>query len=193
MAEQGVDKALNFQWVANVTNREGPGVGIKIEPSATFVSAVSKKIQPYKNFPVTMKPALEKMADYVRVTMIPRTFQQEGPNWKPLAPRTVQERIAQGYSGSNPILVRSGDLLQELTQKTHPKHVEIIKTGKYARIEIGGSSDKFKENQKGVPSESIPSRPMIPGTGWLTLPAKDQIELKKILVTEIQKQIKKNG
>lgn len=193
MVDPKLNEALNFHWVASVTNRQS-GVGISIKPNPEFVSEVTKRTAPYKNFPVHLKPALEKVADYVRTEMIPRTFEQEGPNWKPLAPRTIKERIEQGYSGANPILIRSGDLFQELTQKTHPKHVEIVKVGKTARIEVGGSSDKFKENQLGVPVEGIPSRPMIPGTGWLTLPDKDKVMIRKILVDQVKKSMKaKNG
>lgn len=155
----------------------------------TFTQAVNR-LKPYKSIPYTMRPALEKVADYVRVEMIPRVFKQEGPGWRRLAPRTVMERISQGYGGAHPILVRKGDLYAELTRKSHPNHIEIIKTGKNARIEIGGSSAKFIENQMGKQAQRLPARPMIPGTGHIPIPDRDREEIKRIIMKALAQKLK---
>lgn len=156
---------------------------------STFSHAIGR-LKPYKSIPYKMRPALERVADYVRVEMIPRVFKQEGPGWRRLAPRTVMERISQGYSGAHPILVRKGDLFAELTKKSHPRHIEIIKTGKNARIEIGGSSAKFIENQMGVQQQRLPARPMIPGTGHVPLPDRDRQEIARIIMKALRQQLK---
>lgn len=147
--------------------------------------------QPYKALPNAFRPALEKIADYVRTEMIPRTFTKEGPGWAPLAGRTVSERIAAGYGGHHPILRRSGDLFKELTERSHPHHLEIIKVGKNARIEIGGTSPKFKQNQTGIGegSQRLPQRPMIPGTGGLQIPDRDMVAMRQIIIKAINQKM----
>lgn len=169
-------------------DRSRATVRIMVDKS-TFTQAVGR-LQPYKSIPYKMRPALERVADYVRVEMIPRVFKEEGPGWRRLAPRTVMERITQGYTGAHPILVRKGDLFAELTKKSHPRHIEIIKTGKNARIEIGGSSAKFIENQMGVQEQRLPARPMIPGTGHIPLPDRDRQEIKKIIMKALRQHLK---
>lgn len=152
-----------------------------------FAARLRGRLEPYKSLPRTFRPALEQIADYVRMEMIPRTFDQEGPGWIPLAPRTVGERIAAGYSGEHPILMRTRDLFKELTDRSHPKHIEVVRVGKHARIEIGGSSKKFIENQMGVPAQHLPARPMIPGTGYLPIPDRDRKAIKSILMKALKK------
>lgn len=164
---------------------------VRFEPK--LVSDLNGRLKPYKNFPVTAKPALEKVADYVRMEMIPRTFAQEGPGWRQLSKRTQRERSAQGYGAQHPILIRSRDLYKELTEKSHPKHVEIIKTGKDARITIGGSSEKFVRNQLGDRDLNIPPRPMLPGVGRKRLNSRDSSKIQDILVRSIRSEMKRNG
>lgn len=167
------------------------GAVIRINP--TYVGDIMGRTRPYKRFPYHMKPVLEKVADYVRVEMIPRTFRQEGPGWKKLAKRTRRERAAQGYGPSHPILIRTRDLFKELTDKAHPKHIEVIKTGKYSRVEIGGSSEKFIRNQSGNWEYHIPSRPMIPGTEKLPLPDRDRIAIKDIINKSVRQEMNSRG
>lgn len=179
------------QGISSVTaNTEGQLV-VRFNPQ--IVTNLAERTQPYKNFPNTMRPALEKVADYVRIEMIPRTFQQEGPGWRQLSRRTQRERTEQGYGAKHPILIRSKDLYKELTEKSHPKHIEVIKTGKYARLVLGGSSEKFTRNQKGDKSLHIPPRPMIPGTGGMSLPEQDRARIQDILTTSIQTELTKRG
>lgn len=163
-------------------------VTVTIKADKDFAATVTKRLEPYKHLPRTFRPALEEVGNYVRGTMITRTFDQEGPGWKPLRPRTIMERLSQGYPGAHPILKRSGDLYKELTRKSHPQHVEIIKTGKHARIEIGGSSKKFLENQMGVRAQRLPARPMVPGTGGLAVDTRDRVAIRDIIVRSIAKQ-----
>lgn len=164
-----------------------------IKFNAQTVSDVTRRAKPYKAFPETARVGLEKVADYVRLTMIPETFHKEGPGWRQLSRRTRQERAAQGYNPRHPILIRSRDLYRELTDKGHPRHVEIIKTGKDARITIGGSSEKFVRNQLGNRQFNIPPRRMVPGGKDPEIPAKDQQAIQGILERAIREAFNRNG
>lgn len=166
---------------------------LTVKFNVQLLTDLSGRTKAYKNFPSTMKPAFEKVADYVRMEMIPRTFQQEGPGWRQLSKRTQRERVEQGYGAKHPMLIRSRDLYKELTQKSHPKHIEIIKTGKTAHLTIGGSSEKFIRNQQGDPELRIPSRSMIPGTRGRKLPEKDRSAIQKILVNSITSELSRRG
>lgn len=154
-------------------------VKVRVKPDSFY--NISRALRRYKALPLYFRPALEQLGDYVRTTMIPRTFEQEGPGWERLAPKTIGQRIRDGFPPDHPILIQTGDLYAELTEKSHPKHIEIIKVGQMARIEIGGSSAKFIENQTGTGLPNLPARPMIPGTGWLQLPDGDRKEMHRIL------------
>lgn len=159
---------------------------VTIKADKAFFSAARHRTTKYKALPFLYRPVLEKIADYIKIEMISRTFEREGPGWTPLARRTVAERVQAGYDGQHPILRRSGDLFKELTEKSHPKHIEIIKTGKNARIEIGGSSQKFIQNQMGDRTLNLPARPMIPGTGSIPLEMRDKIAIETIIVNAIK-------
>lgn len=152
-------------------------------------TTITKRLEQYKSLPQKMKPAMESIADYVRGEMIPNVFEREGPGWKKLAKRTVRERLEKGYPGKHPILQRSRDLYKELTDKSHPHHIEIIRVGKNARIEIGGSSAKFLENQLGKPAQRLPARPMIPGTGNIPLLDRDRLRMSQIIEKNYQRML----
>lgn len=172
------------------TSLSGGKEGLTVNINPAFASDVTNRLKPYKSLPAKMRPALEKVGDYIRFQMIPDVFAAEGPGWRSLSKRTQRERAAEGYGANHPILRRSGDLFRELTEKSHPKHVEIIKTGKYARITISGSSEKFIRNQGGNWQLHIPPRPMIPGTGNIPVRNRDQYEIKRILETGIRQAMK---
>lgn len=171
-----------------VRQLNGAKVGVKITANKRWFTTAVQRTQRYKALPYRLRPALERVADYVRVEMIPRTFEKEGPGWAPLANRTMRERQAQGFNPTGPILQRSGDLYAELTQRTHPKHYEVIRTGKNARIEIGGTSEKFVRNQlgQGIAGQHLPRRSMIPGTGGTPLTDRDRLAIKTILRNAIK-------
>lgn len=162
---------------------------IRIEMDKHSAATLTRRLEPYKNLPRTFKPAMEEMADYYRGTVVTRVFGKEGPGWAPLAPRTVNERVKAGFQGRHPILQRTGDLMKELTQRMHPKHVEVVLTGKHARIEISGSSKKFLQNQMGNPATHLPARPMV---GPQTIQSNDRMQMQGILERAIQKGLK-NG
>lgn len=153
-------------------------------------TVLTHRTEPYRSLPRTFRVALERVADYVRVTMIPETFSQEGPGWPSLRPRTVRERMQQGYPGHHPILRRSGDLFKELTEKSHPNHIEIIRVGKNARVEIGGSSEKFIRNQMGFRQSRLPARPMIPGTGYVPVADRHRKEMTRIMERAVKERMK---
>lgn len=145
------------------------------------VSQMLGRLDAYKALPRKFRPALGEVASYVTQSMIPEIFAKEGPGWHSLAKRTQIERRMQGYGASHPILRRTGDLFSELTERSHPNHVEIIRTGKNARIEIGGSSTKFLENQMGKSSVRLPARPMIPGSKGQTIASRDKMAIELII------------
>lgn len=186
-----MDRKFQDQLHFAIQDLDGTSSTVKIKPDPTYFSRAQKRLEPYKALPFLFRPVLEKVADYVRITMIPNTFRYEGPGWKPLARRTIAERIQAGFQGQHPILRRSGDLFRELTQRSHPKHIEIIKTGKMSRIEIGGSSEKFIQNHlgKGEAGQRLPSRPMIPGTGNIPLQDRDRIAIKSIVDTALRQRL----
>lgn len=163
---------------------------VKIKQDKAYYAALARKARGYKALPNQMRPALEGVADYVRQVMIPRTFRQEGPGWRRLSLRTQREREFAGYDPKHPILRRTGDLMNELTQKSHPSHIEIIRVGKNARIEIGGSSKKFVENQMGMREQNLPARPMVPGTGNIRIEDRDRIAMAEIIRRSLKKQFK---
>lgn len=149
------------------------------------------RARPYRSLPYLFRPALEQIGDYVRTRMIPETFAKEGPGWAPLARRTRREREWLGYGAAHPILHRTGDLYEELTRRSHPQHIEIIRTGRNARIEIGGSSKKFIENQVGNAAQHLPPRPMIAGAGGLPLPEHHRRAMQNILDRAIRQRLRR--
>lgn len=156
----------------------------KIVLDKQSVSNALGRSNPYQSLPSKFMPALEQIGDYVRTTMIPRVFQQEGPGWASLAKMTQRDRATKGFNPQHPILIRTRDLFQELTEKSHPQHIEIIKTGTRSRIEIGGSSAKFVQNQlgRGATGQRLPKRAMIPGTGGIPILDSDKEQMRRILI-----------
>ena len=165
-------------------------VTIKVDPKS--VSNITQRIAPYKSLPDKFRPAMQALADYYTGTAIPRTFNSEGPGWRPLSKRTQRERSLLGYGPRHPMLRRTGDLFKELTEKAHSHHIETITVGQTSRLVVGGSSTKFIRNQLGDTILRIPARPMLPGTGWITISAEDQAAMDQIL-TEKVKEIMANA
>lgn len=50
----------------------------------------------------------------------------DGAAWRPLAAETVEEREFLGFPGTNPILFRTGDLLESVTNPNDTDHVEQV-------------------------------------------------------------------
>lgn len=148
---------------------------ITIQAGPQWSAQVTDGLRPLNNMAQAISPALEAIADYIRQQMIPKVFDNEGPGWRNLAKRTQSERIAAGYNPNHPILKRTGDLFNELTNKAHPKHIESITiTEDRAMVTVGGSSEKFINNQLGRGDLNLPARPMLPGTGGLALSGADE-------------------
>lgn len=183
-------KLPDFKPIIGELNRSKSTIKIGVGPG--FYRTLNKELAVYKQLPELFRPALQKIGDYVRMEMIPRTFEAEGPGWAPLSRRTVSERVHWGHRPF-PILQRTGDLMRSLTQKSHPNHVEIIKVGKYARIEIGASSQKFVENQMGKAETNLPARPMIPGVKGLPLPDRDRLAMQGIIRKSLNDRIKRQS
>lgn len=182
----------SYDWIYKL--QQSPTVSsVTIKANPRWASLVTNRVRPYKSMPEKFRPALEAAADYYVKNAIPRVFKQEGPGWRPLSKRTQRERKASGYNPFHPILQRTGDLYKELTEKSHPKHIEIVKVGKNARITIGGSSEKFIRNQLGNSALNIPARPMIPGTGWIKLDPVDDLNLRTIITQKIQEAMRQDA
>ena len=188
MPSNPTNKIPTIEFEVNEINTKSDS-RVRINVAQSFHHKVGETLKPYKNVPKLFRPALEQIGDYVRINMIPRTFNSEGPGWAPLSQRTITDKRRLGY-GNRKILQRSGDLYKELTSKAHPKHFEIIRVGKMARIEIGGSSAKFLENQQGRTDKNLPARPMIPGTGGTQFAARDRIEIRRIIQRAIRERTK---
>ena len=85
-------------------------------------------------------------------------------DWEPLAPRTVAERINQGYSGEHPILKRSGDYKDSFTNPTDAEHVEILEyTSSGWDLFVGSQDDRINLLEVGGwhNGSYVPARPVL--------------------------------
>lgn len=112
----------------------------------------------------------------VFIEHVGETFATEGfGKWAPLAPRTVEERIALGYGGEHPILVRTGSLRDSLTRNSV---IHLRRTDTSAELRIGTRHELFLIHQRSS-RVNMPSRPMVPDT------PKEQRELCKRLEPQV--------
>lgn len=92
-------------------------------------------------------------------------FSSEGHGeWAPLSEATtVPERIALGYPGRHPILVREGDLRESVTNLGHPLHVEEMQNWGGGRLTLSLSSEdpRYERLHFGDEDEKLPARPMM--------------------------------
>lgn len=90
-------------------------------------------------------------------------FESEGiPEWPPLAELTIVQRRLLGFA-EGPILQRTGELLESLTESSSRYHIFEVKLGKTeAQIVIGTSLPRALPLAYGDDSENLPSRPMFP-------------------------------
>lgn len=91
-----------------------------------------------------------KLIDALMMSGVQKSFSQGGHpvRWHPLAEATQKQRVAQGYGGASPILVRSGTLKRGFRSKIG-KHGYTI----YNRVPY------FPYQQFGT--STIPARPMV--------------------------------
>ncbi len=79
--------------------------------------------------------------------------------WQQLSPRTIIERINQGYPGDHPILVRSGAYRASFVEANAPGHVEDVSiTASGFTLEVGSSDDRADILEYGL--GNIPERPV---------------------------------
>lgn len=84
----------------------------------------------------------------------------DGVAWVPLAQQTVEEREFLGFPGTNPILIRTGDLLNSLINPNDADHVEdITATAAGFTVDIGTMDSRAGELNNG--SGRIPARPFL--------------------------------
>lgn len=178
-----------------VENVKRTPIKARITQDKSAYARLARRTEPYKSLPNKFRPALEQVADYYRRVIMKRVFKQEGPGWVGLSQRTQRERQSMGFKPAHPILQRTGDLMRELTERSHPSHVEVIRVGKNARIEIGGSSKKFIENQTGYSptAPNLPQRQMLPGAGSKLIEQGDKIEMRRIINRVVKQTMKKKS
>lgn len=92
-------------------------------------------------------------------------FSSEGHgSWAQLSEATtVPERIALGYPGRHPILVREGDLRESATNPGHPLHVEEMQNygGGRLTLSLGSDDPRYERLHFGDEDEKLPDRPMM--------------------------------
>ena len=120
------------------------------------VSVRSVGCTPYQHLSDRL-PIFTRKAKRAAVTELSYYVQERfmAQDWAPLAPRTVRERIAQGYPGSEPVLVRSGELMRAMTVGLH---VDESTTG----VKVFSSHENWIELQLG--RSNMPARPMVPSS-----------------------------
>jgi hypothetical protein len=185
------DQVPTFSWITQIQASMNQPSTVTIQAEPSFTANVTKQMLPYQQLSTAVQPALEDIATYLRDKVIPGIFKSEGPGWASLSKRTQIERQKAGFNPTHPILRRSGDLFAELTSKSHPKHVETIQVspGKYT-LTIGGSSEKFVNNQLGRGDLNLPQRSMLPGVGGMTLNPADAIKIQDLFTTRVEQQLK---
>lgn len=109
---------------------------------------------------------LTAVADPHFKSQILQNFTSEGNSkgpWAPLAESTVESRIAEGYPGENPILIRTGEMLSYLTGTPGVVHEE----GDALQLDIPGSpadqklATRVAVHQKGSDKNKTPARPFL--------------------------------
>lgn len=91
-------------------------------------------------------------------------FRREGrdPKWKPLKPKTIQDRLRQGFS-AGPILTRSGAMRRSFTQSNATGHIREIER---MRMKVGSNLMVGRHilaaiHTEGNPKGNLPSRPVL--------------------------------
>lgn len=110
---------------------------------------------------LNFRPVLKQSVYPALLDEIRTNFRTEGGlvrgGWQPLSPVTVAEKARLGFPAA--ALVRTGDLLESLTNPSHPDHVATITKNK---VTISASSGKYRGHDKGFPPTNLPARQMVP-------------------------------
>lgn len=80
-------------------------------------------------------------------------------HWDALAERTIQERIALGFPGEHPILVRTGDYARSWTDAGNPDHIEDLDSDGFGFVLNIGSQDERVEALE-LGTDIMPARPV---------------------------------
>lgn len=105
---------------------------------------------------------MRRVADAVRAGFA-ENFEREAAgdfgHWDPLAESTVEERIALGFPGERPILVRTGDYLRSWTDAGAPDHVEELTfEASGFRLDVGSADNRVEVLEEG--NDFVPARPV---------------------------------
>lgn len=116
----------------------GANVVMKHEQQTpTFVMSLDEIAQGVKD----LSPAFTKFSTYM-LREIQDTFKRQGPreHWTALKKSTVADRIRQGYGGSHPILVRTGQMKRGFRTRVGPRSFAIYNRMYYYRFHQWGTS-----------------------------------------------------
>lgn len=110
------------------------------------------------------------------------SFANEGSaagRWPQLAPRTVEDRIRRGYSGSHPILVRTGSYRLSWVGDDNgsvPTHIrEAASDGSGWHLEVGSSDYRVGWHEHGTPH--MPARQVAPASEMFKRQLGDYLDL----------------
>jgi len=140
---------------------------LKLVASAGSQAAVNATLDGLRKRVEDLPDLLVEMGMFCAENLLSATFAGEGANpvtgtpvWHPLAERTVEERVAQGFPGEHPILFRTGEMWRSLALRGYPSHVAEKDTLGPGRVvgRIGTTDEKFEWHQTG----EDPGNPYLP-------------------------------
>ena len=93
---------------------------ISIEPDLNSIADIERTIDHLDRVLHELPELVWDAAFYHWSEQMDERFEIEGPRWKPLSQRTVNERMMLDYGGEHMILQREGFLRRSLTELTGP-------------------------------------------------------------------------
>jgi hypothetical protein len=123
----------------------------------------------FTDWPRRAAPLIErKGGDYIRLRF-KRNFEAEGfpEKWRPLAPRTVEQRRKLGFAGEHPILQRTRALKRSVVEQAHPYNltkVEVKPRKGTVTLTLGSTDPRFGLLHGGGTTPTggvVPARPMV--------------------------------
>ncbi len=98
-----------------------------LTPTAESIAGVTAMFERIEDIPLSFLWRAFPIAQAMYAEDVRRIFEAEGPGWKPLASRTIENREELDYP-PGPILVREGWLLSSLTDMGFLPEMRAVKT-----------------------------------------------------------------
>lgn len=126
------------------------GAELHMQFTGDGAGELSVMLDHYQTRAKDFSPAFGAFDKQVMMPGIQKTFSQGGrPNrWHPLAESTQRQRVAEGYGGASPILVRSGALKKGFRSRIGKRSYAVFNRVFY-----------YPYHQFGAPN--LPARPMV--------------------------------